>query len=99
MKLRQTDKPVLSKCMPSQYKYPFSLRHSGLEGMGLDLTSSPPPRPRCLLPPCLLRLVALLPPQEDRESQSWGSEKDPAGCGRELGGAAPLCQGFTGHKT
>ena len=59
-----------------------SLRHSGLEGVGLDLNLSPPPHPPCLLCPCLLWQVALLPPQEDQEPQPWGSDQDQAGGGR-----------------
>ena len=73
-------------------RFPFlSLRHSGLEGMGLVLTSSPPPHPPSLPCPCLLRLVALLPSQGDRESRPWCKDKDQAGCGRQ----ALLVSGFS----
>ena len=62
--------------------------------MGFDLCISPPPYPPCLFPPCLLGLLALLTPQEDREPQPWGSAQDKASGGGVLGQPAQLYQGL-----
>ena len=50
--------------------------------MDVDLGVCPPLHPPPLRRPCLVRLVALLPPQEDQKSQPWGSVNDQAGDGQ-----------------
>ena len=74
------------------------LRHSELETVGLGFAFRSPLIPSCLRCPCLLRSLALHPPQEDQEVEPWREEKDRTSSWAELRGAAGLRQGFDRRK-